>query len=128
MTLHPEIFEGPAFRQLLHELETQFDLIVFDAPPALLTSDAQILAKHIHAIALVLRAGRDQRGMIERMIRGLDSQHADILGVILNGVRSASGGYFRKSYQDFYRYRNGTERNGDASSLVATAGLHARRV
>ena len=32
---------------------------------------------------------------------------AESLGVILNGVRSSVGGYFRKSYEEFYRYRRG---------------------
>ncbi|BAM04395.1 polysaccharide biosynthesis tyrosine autokinase [Phycisphaera mikurensis] len=102
---HPEMLEGQAFRGLLGELETEYDLVVIDAPPALLTSDSQLLAKQVDAIAIVVRASRDPRGMVERMLRRLDGQRADVLGVILNGVRSAAGGYFRKSYQEFYDYR-----------------------
>jgi hypothetical protein len=51
------------------------------------------------------------------MLRQLDGQRADILGVILNGVRSSAGGYFRKSYEAFYRYSanggNGHTRGGE---------------
>ncbi len=101
----PELFEGQAFRTLMARLESAFDLIVIDTAPTLLTSDSQMLAKQVDAIAVVVRASVDKRGMIDRMIRQLDGQRADILGVILNGVRSSAGGYFRKSYQDFYRYR-----------------------
>ena len=102
---HPELLEGQAFRGLLGELETEYDLVVIDAPPALLTSDSQLLAKQVDAIAIVVRASRDPRGMVERMLRRLDGQRADVLGVVLNGVRSAAGGYFRKSYEEFYNYR-----------------------
>ncbi len=105
--IHPEVFEGQKFRRMLSELETRFDIILIDAPPALLASDSQMLAKHVDAIALVLRAGQDKRGMIGRMIRQLDGHRADLLGVILNGVRSSVGGYFRKNYRDYYQYRNG---------------------
>ena len=102
---HPELLEGQAFRGLLGELETEYDMVVIDAPPALLTSDSQLLAKQVDAIAIVVRASRDPRGMVERMLRRLDGQRADVLGVILNGVKSAAGGYFRKSYEEFYNYR-----------------------
>lgn len=103
---HPELLEGQAFRGLLGELENEYDMVIIDAPPALLTSDSQLLAKQVDAISIVVRASRDQRGMVERMLRRLDGQRADVLGVILNGVKSAAGGYFRKSYQDFYNYRD----------------------
>jgi len=106
----PELLEGQAFRALMARVEAAFDLIIIDAPPTLLTSDGQVLAKQVDAVAMVVRAGVDKRGMIERMHRQLDGQRADILGIILNGVQSAAGGYFRKSYEEFYRYNQ--PRNG----------------
>ena len=101
----PELLEGANFRSLLGRLEAEYDLVLIDAPPALLTSDAQLLAKHVDAIAVVVRAGTDKRGMVERMLAKLDGQRADVLGIVLNGVQSSAGGYFRKSYEDFYNYR-----------------------
>lgn len=104
----PELLESPACRSLLSQLESRYDVVIVDAPPALLASESQLLAKHVDALALVVRANTDHRGMVERMLRRLDGHRADILGVILNGVRSAAGGYFRKNYRDFYRYRQGS--------------------
>lgn len=112
----PEMLEGPAFRGLLGQLETQYDVIIIDAPPALLTSDSQLLSKHVDAIAVVVRADVDKRGMLSRMFGQLDGQRADVLGVILNGVQSAAGGYFRKSYEDFYRYREAGSLNDKRSA------------
>ncbi len=100
----PELLDQPAFKTVLSQLETQYDLIIIDAPPALLASDSRLLAKHVDALAIVVQAGTDKRGMIERMLREIDGQRADILGVVLNAVKSSAGGYFRKSYRDFYRY------------------------
>jgi|GEM_PF-1012688 len=101
----PELLEGAVFRGVLGQLETQYDLILIDAPPALLTSDSQLLSKHVDAIAVVIKAGNDKRGMLNRVLGQLDGQRADILGIILSGVQASVGGYFRKSYEDFYRYR-----------------------
>ena len=102
----PELLEGAAFRSLLGQLETRYDMILIDAPPALLTSDSQLLSKHVDAIAVVVQADIDKWGMLARMLSRVDGQRADVLGVVLNGVKSAAGGYFRKSYEDFYRYRD----------------------
>lgn len=103
----PELLEGSPFRRMLTMFESQYDMVLIDAPPALLASESQLLAKHVDALALVVRAMSDKRGMVERMLRILDGQRADVLGIILNGVRSTAGGYLRQSYQEFYRYRSG---------------------
>ena len=115
----PELLEGAAFRGLLGQLETQYDIILIDTPPALLTSDSQLLSKHVDAIAVVVQAGTDKRGMLSRMLAQLDGQRADVLGIVLNGVKSSAGGYFRKSYEDFYRYRE--DNTGGRRSAKAKA-------
>ncbi|MEO0514999.1 MAG: polysaccharide biosynthesis tyrosine autokinase [Planctomycetota bacterium] len=116
----PELLEGAAFRGLLGQLETEYDVVLIDTPPALLTSDSQMLSKHVDAIAVIVNAGNDKRGMLGRMLNQLDGQRADVLGIVLNGVKSSAGGYFRKSYEDFYRYRQSdtldTGRNGKAKT------------
>jgi len=113
----PELLEGGNFRSVISELESRYDVVLIDAPPTLLASDARLLAKHVDAIVGVVRAVQDKRGMIERMTHRLGGQRADLLGVILNGVQSAAGGYFRKSYKEFYRYR---ENGHDAGSIDRT--------
>ncbi len=101
----PELFEGRAFQQMLDDCRARYDVILIDAPPALLTSEAQILSKHVDAVAVVVRAARDQRGMVSRMLRMLDGNAAVMLGIILNAVESSAGGYFRKNYEAFRQYR-----------------------
>ncbi|MEM7680381.1 MAG: AAA family ATPase [Planctomycetota bacterium] len=104
-----EMLEGAAFRSLLGRLETEYDLVVIDTAPALLTAEARLLVKQVDALAIVVRAGDDKRGMLGRMIGQLDGNRADLLGVILNGVRSAAGGYFRENYEQFYAYTRGAD-------------------
>jgi succinoglycan biosynthesis transport protein ExoP len=111
----PELLDGARFRSLLAELETRFDIVLIDAPPALLSSECQVLAKQVDAVASVVRAGSDKRGMIDRMIGQLAGQRADLLGIVLNGVQSSVGGYFRASFRDFYRYRENGESNGKSN-------------
>ena len=100
----PELLDGPAFRDLLARLESGYDIILIDTPPSLLTSEAQLMCKHVDAMMLVARARTDTRGMIQRLIGQLDGQRADILGVVLNGVQAAAGGYLRQNFQEFHGY------------------------
>ncbi|MBI1336973.1 MAG: polysaccharide biosynthesis tyrosine autokinase [Phycisphaera sp.] len=104
----PETLERPSCRALLAEAEGRYDVILIDSPPALVATESQLLAKHVDALVLVVRAMQDKRGMVNRMLRQLDGSRADVLGLVLNDVRSSSAGYFRKSYQEFYDYRSGT--------------------
>jgi polysaccharide biosynthesis transport protein len=108
----PELLDGARFRSLLADLETRFDIVLIDAPPALLSSESQVLSKHVDAVAVIVRAGSDKRGMIERMVGQFTGQRADLLGIVLNGVQSSVGGYFRSSFREFYRYRENGESNG----------------
>jgi len=111
----PELLESTQFRALLADLETRFDIVLIDAPPALLSSECQVLAKMVDAMAVVVRASSDKRGMIDRMVGQFSGQRADMLGLILNGVQSNIGGYFRASFRDFYRYRENGQANGKSN-------------
>ncbi len=101
----PEMLEGAAFRALLGQLEKNYDLIVIDCSPALLTSDCQMIAKHADAMVVVVRAGTDKRGMIGRMIRQVEGARAVVLGLVLNRAKASAGGYYKQTYEEFYRYR-----------------------
>lgn len=101
----PEIFERAAFDILLNHLKARYDVILIDVPPALLTSDSSTIVKHVDAVVMVVRALEDKRGMVSRMFTQLSGHRAQIVGTILNGVRTSAGGYFRKNYRAFYRYQ-----------------------
>ena len=118
----PELLEGSAFRSLLIELEKKYDLILLDGPPALVTSDSIVLAKQVDAMVVVVRAMNEKRGMVMRMLGAMQDQRADLMGVILNCVRSSAGGYMRKNYREFYRYRQPAvqPRRRQAERTVAT--------
>lgn len=101
----PELLESESFHQLLATVREQFDVVLMDTPPALIASETQMLASTIDAFVVTSRAEVDTRGMIQRVVRELGAHRARVLGVVLNGVRGTHGGYFRRSYQSFYKYQ-----------------------
>lgn len=122
-----ELFESQSFRDLLAKLEAEYDLLIIDAPPCFLTSDAQLLSRHIDAMLLVSRAQSDTRGMLQRLYRELDGQRADILGVLLNGVEASVGGYMKRNFREFHEYSGPDRRKDKRTDLSRANGSAAAR-
>jgi len=100
----PERLISRAFERLLDEASDVYDIVILDAPPAIVSSDAFTLAAKCDASLLVIRAYAETRGLVTRLRGRLDEANAEFMGVIVNGVRSAAGGYFKRNYLETHRY------------------------
>ncbi|HMN97305.1 MAG TPA: AAA family ATPase [Phycisphaerales bacterium] len=92
------------FDAALAELRSGYDIVLVDAPPAIVAGEAIVLAGKVDAVVLVVRANQEQRGLVARLIRQLNDVRCDFLGVILNRPRVAAGGYLRKNYATMAGY------------------------
>ena len=79
-----------------------FDHIILDTPSALNTSEAKILAPHVDSIIIVAGAGITNFGMLRRTIDTLQHNKGNLLGIAVNAIKQAPGGYLRKNIQAFY--------------------------
>ena len=82
-----------------------YDYVILDGP-ALLVTDAKVLATNADGTLVVFSAAETHRGTAQRILRELQSVHANTLGTVLMGVKTRKGGYFRefyRSYQDYQR-------------------------
>lgn len=89
-------------RAIMEELETQFDIIIYDTPPLLGFSDAQLLAPGTSGVALVVGLGKTKRSAVKRVVDHLQTAQIPLLGVIANGVQRIVTGYSYNGY--YYRY------------------------
>ena len=92
--------------ELLAEASTDYDLILVDTSPAIVSGDAMALANRVDATVMVVRAFNEKRGMIARLRNELDDARGEMLGVIVNAVRSAAGGYMRKNIRTSHAYQS----------------------
>jgi capsular exopolysaccharide synthesis family protein len=92
------------FDRLVAQLRDRYDLILFDAPPAVVAGDAMVLANKVDAAVLIVRANQEQRGLVGRMINQMSDAHCDLLGLMLNRPRGTAGGYFKKNYATMAEY------------------------
>jgi len=92
------------FQDILEAVQgylSEADIVLFDSPPVLAVTDAAVLASRLDGVLLVNDSGRTRRSMAQRAVEGLRKVSANLLGVVLNRLSSASGGY---SYYHYYYY------------------------
>ncbi len=96
-----------AMGAVLARAKERYDVTLIDASPAIVSSDSYALANRCDASVLVVRAYREKRGLIARVRGNLEESRSDFLGLIINGVRSAAGGYFGRNMRVMHQYNNG---------------------
>lgn len=109
---------GSADQRMFEHLATQrmhstladaardYDLVLIDVAPAVVAGDASELANRVDATCLITRAYAEKRGMIARLRNDLDESRGEFLGVVVNGVRSSAGGYFKRNIKATHQYQN----------------------
>lgn len=103
-----ELLEGRAFKEMVEELKSRFDLVIFDGAPLNLVSDSLSLAAKLDGVITVVRAGLITRGMVGRIRDQLKQVHARLIGIVLNAAQIRNAGYFRQNYRNFYEYASPT--------------------
>jgi capsular exopolysaccharide synthesis family protein len=93
--------------EIAAKVRDDYDLVLIDAPPVIVSGDAMALANRADAAILVVRAYEAKRGLVGRVRNEIGEQSAEFLGVIVNAVRPAAGGYFRKNIRATHEYQNG---------------------
>ena len=111
-----ERFNNGQFESVMAELRHRFDMVIIDAPPAVVAGDALVLANKVDAVILVVRAHQEHRGLVAKLIYQLGDAQCDMLGIILNRPLGTAGGYFKKNFLAMARYADGAEAasTGDA--------------
>lgn len=100
-----ELLVSESFRSVVEQLSVDYDLVVIDAPPVLVASDAGTLARHAATVLLVARAEMSTISELRESTRRLSLSGKAATGVLLNGMNAARRGY--RSYKDGrYRYTN----------------------
>lgn len=90
-----ELLSSSRMEELLVELRKQYDLIIFDMPPVVAVTDAQILASKADGTLLIIRENVSKRDSLLKAKELLKMVDANVLGVIYNGARNvADQGYY----------------------------------
>ncbi|MEZ4473165.1 MAG: polysaccharide biosynthesis tyrosine autokinase [bacterium] len=95
-----ELLQTKGFRRTLERLKDSYDRVIFDSPPVVAVTDAQVLGMQLDGALLVVRAGQTTREMLRKARRLLSDVNVHILGALLNSIDVTRRGYG----QYYYRY------------------------
>lgn len=79
-----ELLASQKMTTFIDKLKEEFDLIIFDAPPVTVVTDAAILASIVDGTVFVVRNGVADRNMLIKSKELLDKVHANIVGTVFN--------------------------------------------
>jgi capsular exopolysaccharide synthesis family protein len=94
-----------AMGELLTKVRMMYDIVLVDVAPAIVAGDGVSLAHRCDASILVVKAMAEKRGMVARIKNDLTDARSEFLGVIVNAVKSASGGYMRGNIKAAHEYQ-----------------------
>jgi Mrp family chromosome partitioning ATPase len=100
---------GANLKKILAQAETEYDLVIVDAPPMLGFPEPLQMAAAVDGVVMVAVAGETNRLAIESAIATLRSVRANVLGLVLNKISSDASdgyhyhGYYRNKYYKYYR-------------------------
>lgn len=109
-----ELLESSRMRALLEEAAREYDLVLVDAPPVNLVTDAAVLGSRVDAAILVARARSTDRASLAHALEQLRRVRADVLGVVLNDVVAGDDQSYYGHYGAYAAGRDGE--GGGASS------------
>ena len=82
----PELLASPRLKQVLKELQAEYDVIICDTPPFAAGIDSYAIAGVADALLVVLRVGQTERRMAAAKLALLDRVPVRVVGAVLNGV------------------------------------------
>lgn len=89
-----ELLQSRRFDELVEELRQKYDRVIFDSPPLGAVSDALILSRVVDGALLVVKYARTRKEMLGRSLEQLHGIGAPLMGIVLNEISRASGGYY----------------------------------
>ena len=113
-------------RFLVSLLSEEFDVVLFDSPPAGTISDSGVVASMSDGVIFVIRAGLSRLGEIRRAQEHATSANAPIVGTVINAMDIRRQPYYDSQYYNKYnKYYlgsgNGSQSGDKKSSRRKTA-------
>ncbi len=96
-----ELMGSEMMEKLINDLSDQFDYILIDTPPVNMVSDAINLANKVDGYIVLAQEGVTEHKHIRRTLDTLEFANGKVLGLVLNGSKTA-----RESYGVYGKYNN----------------------
>lgn len=105
-----ELLGSEQMKNVLQRAKEQYDYVLIDTPPVMPVTDALIVSRFVDGMILVIASAEVKVEMARDVKKQLQHAGANILGVVLNKVRSEHHGY---GYGYYYYYGSKEASNGE---------------
>jgi polysaccharide biosynthesis transport protein len=100
-----DILGSKRMKDLIDQLKKKkrYDMIVFDSPPILMTTDPLVLSLLVDGMIMVVSSGKTLVASLDRALESIQAVKSRYLGLVINNfdLRTAAG-YYRSGYN--YKY------------------------
>ena len=97
-----KLLSSKRMQRIMSDLEKDYDLIVYDAPPLVGLADTTLIAPHTDGVVVVARVNKCDRDVLGYVTENIRFAKVPVLGMVANGVIPDG-----KSYK-YYAYGYGT--------------------
>jgi Mrp family chromosome partitioning ATPase/capsular polysaccharide biosynthesis protein len=113
-----EILGSAVAKEFFERAAEDFDVVIVDSPPVLAVADAIVLSQFADGVLVVTSLQKTQRDALSRTLEILRNRQTNLLGLVLNRVRSESSygyyGYYGKPGSEV----RSTSRQGSLSGVA----------
>lgn len=103
--IHPpnpaELLGSARLKELVQQCRERYDVVILDAPPLNLVTDASVMGSIADGVLVVVRSGVTRGDALAFAMDQLEAVRAPVLGMVLNDVNLRSEGYYGK-YAGYY--------------------------
>lgn len=94
-----ELLGSRRAQELFTALGNEYEVVIYDTPPAVMVADPLVLAPQVDGVILVVSAENSDYVQSQKAKEALEKVGARILGVILNDVPLKQIGYYARYYR-----------------------------
>ena len=96
-----ELLGSQKMKDLVEQLKQRYDVIIIDAPPVGIVTDAAILSTIVDGTILVIASGKTEIEEAKRAKQLLENVGARILGVVMTMIPVSKKGYYGYQYYSY---------------------------
>lgn len=93
-----ELLKSKKMNKLMRELSKDYDRVIYDIPPVLAVSDAQVLAGKVDGTILVVRNNHTEKLAVKQAVSQLQRVNGIIIGSVFNDVAPQVSSYYGYGY------------------------------
>jgi Mrp family chromosome partitioning ATPase len=79
-----ELLGSQRMHQLVQQLRGEADILIFDTPPLLAVTDAQVVGRLVDGALLIINSQKTPAGAVHRALQSLAQVNVPVMGAVLN--------------------------------------------